>query len=274
MSQFVHLHLHSGFSLLDGAIDHDALAEDGREIRNACSRRDRSWQSFRRDRFLRCSDESRRQAHHRLRDVRLENQSPGSRSRQRQTESPDRSVRKRTGYQNLVKLVSKGYLEGFYYKPRIDKELLREHSEGLIGLSACLNGEVVFQCSAWADSIRRKSAASEYQDIFGKDRFFLEIPRSWARETAQDHSRHAEDLRAHRHPRCRQQRLPLHAEGRLPCPRHPSLHPDRQNRQRSEPHEVLHGSVLFQDTGRRWIGSSERFPLFSIRPWRSPNAAI
>ena len=51
-------------------------------------------------------------------------------------------MRTRRGYQNLVKLVSKGYLEGFYYKPRIDKELLREHSEGLIGLSACLNGEV------------------------------------------------------------------------------------------------------------------------------------
>ena len=46
------------------------------------------------------------------------------------------------GYRNLVKLVSAGFLEGFYYKPRIDKELLSEHSEGLIGLSACLKGEV------------------------------------------------------------------------------------------------------------------------------------
>ena len=46
------------------------------------------------------------------------------------------------GYQNLIKLVSSGYLEGFYYKPRIDKELLAAHSDGLIGLSGCLNGEV------------------------------------------------------------------------------------------------------------------------------------
>ena len=46
-----------------------------------------------------------------------------------------------TGYQNLIKLVSAGYLEGFYYKPRIDKEILAAHSEGLIGLSGCLNGE-------------------------------------------------------------------------------------------------------------------------------------
>lgn len=78
------------------------------------------------------------------------------------------------GYQNLVKLVSKGYLEGFYYKPRIDKELLREHSEGLISLSACLNGEV--SANVLAGRVEQaEKAASEYQDIFGKDRFFLEI---------------------------------------------------------------------------------------------------
>src|SRR6185436_4407779 len=78
------------------------------------------------------------------------------------------------GYQNLVKLVSKAYLEGFYYKPRVDKALLREHSEGLIGLSACLNGEVSSNVlMGRLDQAER--AASEYQDIFGKDRFFLEL---------------------------------------------------------------------------------------------------
>src|SRR5262245_558289 len=78
------------------------------------------------------------------------------------------------GYQNLVKLVSKGYLEGFYYKPRIDKELLAQHSEGLLGLSACLNGEVAANLLPGRfDAAER--AAAEYQDIFGKDRFFLEI---------------------------------------------------------------------------------------------------
>src|SRR5438128_8027082 len=78
------------------------------------------------------------------------------------------------GYRNLVKLVSKGYFEGFYYKPRIDKELLREHSEGLIGLSACLNGAV--SANVLSGRIdQAEKAAAEYQDIFGKDRFFLEI---------------------------------------------------------------------------------------------------
>ena len=51
-------------------------------------------------------------------------------------------ARNRTGYQNLMKLVSLGYTEGFYYKPRMDKEILRRHSEGLIALSGCLKGEI------------------------------------------------------------------------------------------------------------------------------------
>jgi len=78
------------------------------------------------------------------------------------------------GYQNLVKLVSAAYTEGYYYKPRIDKDLLSRHSEGLIALSACLRGEVAVALSA-----ERYDAARQYahdlQDIFGKGNFFLEI---------------------------------------------------------------------------------------------------
>ncbi len=78
------------------------------------------------------------------------------------------------GYKNLCKLVSKGYLEGFYYKPRIDKELLNEHHQGLIALSACLGGVI-------AAPLRRQNrvqAAAEvefYRDLFDDRRFFLEI---------------------------------------------------------------------------------------------------
>ncbi len=78
------------------------------------------------------------------------------------------------GYRNLVKLVSAGYLEGFYYKPRIDKDLLASHSEGLIALSACLRGEVAEALLAEKmDEARR--VAYQFQDIFGKENFFLEI---------------------------------------------------------------------------------------------------
>jgi len=78
------------------------------------------------------------------------------------------------GYKNLVKLVSAGYTEGFYYKPRIDKELLKEHSEGLIVLSSCLKGEVS-QALAAGNWQKAKAAALQYREILGPDNFFLEI---------------------------------------------------------------------------------------------------
>lgn len=80
----------------------------------------------------------------------------------------------RTGYQNLMKLVSKGHLDGFYYKPRIDKDLLREHSEGLIGLSACLKGEIPEQIVK-GDMDAAMRTTEEYIDILGKDNFYLEM---------------------------------------------------------------------------------------------------
>nr|MDQ3282892.1 DNA polymerase III subunit alpha [Acidobacteriota bacterium] len=78
------------------------------------------------------------------------------------------------GYKNLVKLVSAGYTEGFYYKPRIDKELLREHREGLIVLSSCLKGEVS-QSLAGGNLQKAKDAALAYREILGPENFFLEI---------------------------------------------------------------------------------------------------
>jgi DNA polymerase III subunit alpha len=174
MSSFVHLHLHSGFSLLDGACDHDALADaavrhkmpavavtDHGNLFGAIGFYDALTKKgvkpiigcemyiSKTNRFDR--DPASGRPHHLI--VLCENEK---------------------GYQNLVKLVSAGYLEGFYYKPRIDKELLAQHSEGLIGLSACLNGEVASNLLPGRfDQAER--AAMQYQDIFGKDRFFLEI---------------------------------------------------------------------------------------------------
>jgi DNA polymerase-3 subunit alpha len=78
------------------------------------------------------------------------------------------------GYQNLVRLVSAGYLEGFYHKPRISKALLAEHCEGLIGLSACLSGELARHLLSRDPSAARR-AADQYREILGADDFFLEI---------------------------------------------------------------------------------------------------
>ncbi|MCD7867589.1 MAG: DNA polymerase III subunit alpha [Clostridiales bacterium] len=78
------------------------------------------------------------------------------------------------GYSNLMKIVSKGFVEGFYYKPRVDLELLGQYHEGLIALSACLAGEVArFITRGMYEEA--KAAALRYQDIFGKGNFFLEL---------------------------------------------------------------------------------------------------
>ncbi|MBK7142374.1 MAG: DNA polymerase III subunit alpha [bacterium] len=79
-----------------------------------------------------------------------------------------------TGYKNLIKLSSSGYLEGFYHRPRIDKDILKEHSEGLIATSACLAGEVNWHLQR-GDTEGAVAAARFYQDLFGEGNFFIEI---------------------------------------------------------------------------------------------------
>ena len=78
------------------------------------------------------------------------------------------------GYKNLIELITQSYLQGFYYKPRIDKELLKKHCDGLIGLSACMAGEL----SRLIENKKIKKAeeiAKEYEEIFGKENFYIEI---------------------------------------------------------------------------------------------------
>ena len=78
------------------------------------------------------------------------------------------------GYRNLVKITSEASLHGFYYKPRVSKRFLAEHSKGLIGLSACLKGEVAERLTEGKYDVARQAAMS-FQDIFGKGNFYLEI---------------------------------------------------------------------------------------------------
>jgi len=86
-------------------------------------------------------------------------------------------VENNQGYQNLMKLVSLGFLEGFYYKPRVDKELLRKYKEGIIALSGCISGEIPkYIISGQIEST--KKILEEYIDIFGKNNFFLELQDS------------------------------------------------------------------------------------------------
>jgi len=174
MSNFVHLHLHSGFSLLDGACDHEKLVQTAAKYKMPAVAVTDHGNLFGAIGFYEAAKKAGVKP---IIGCEMYVSRTSRSDRDPASGRPHHLIvlcENEKGYQNLVKLVSKGYLEGFYYKPRVDKELLREHSEGLIGLSACLNGEV--SANVLAGRVEQaEKAASEYQDIFGKDRFFLEI---------------------------------------------------------------------------------------------------
>ncbi|MBI2817116.1 MAG: DNA polymerase III subunit alpha [Acidobacteria bacterium] len=171
--QFVHLHLHSDYSLLDGACKISGLVSRAAEYNMPAVAVTDHGNLFATVELYKAA-----QAKGVKPIIGCETYvSQQGRLSRSETDHYNHLVllcANRKGYQNLVKLVSAGYLEGFYYKPRVDKELLARHSEGLIALSACLRGEVAEALVAEKMDLARK-AAYEYQDIFGKGNFFLEI---------------------------------------------------------------------------------------------------
>ncbi len=88
------------------------------------------------------------------------------------------------GWQNLLKLSSSSFLEGFYYRPRVDRELLARHNEGIVCATACLGGEVPTALMRGEEDVARR-IAGEYLDIFGPDRFFIELQNQGYKEQEQ-----------------------------------------------------------------------------------------
>ena len=173
-AEFVHLHLHTEFSLLDGACRIDELLDEAVKLGMPALAVTEHGNMFSSVAF-----------HDHARDRGLKPLlgcevyvAPGSRFEKSgpQTETNHLVLLAETdeGYKNLIKLVSAGYTEGFYYRPRIDKELLAQHSKGLIGLSSCLKGEVA---SALRVEQARPAleAAARLRDILGQKNFFLEM---------------------------------------------------------------------------------------------------
>ncbi len=130
-----------------------------------------------------------------------------------------------TGYQNLIAMVSQSWTEGFYSKPRVDFELLEQHHEGLIALSACLAGEVARNLTA-GDYDGAKAAALRYDSIFGRGNFYLELQDHGLREQKVDQSLHHSHFARNGHSARRDERLPLHQSGRQRNAPHPAVHPD------------------------------------------------
>src|SRR5438477_8608768 len=177
---FVHLHLHTEYSLLDGASRPEALAKRVAELgMPACAITDHgnmfgavefynAMKSAGVKPIIGC--EMSLAYGSRLDKTSVEDQQADAGSNNHLIVL----AANEKGYRNLVKLVSAGFTQGFYYKPRIDKELLREHREGLIVLSSCLKGEVS-QNLAQGNYQRAKDAALQFREILGPENFFLEI---------------------------------------------------------------------------------------------------
>ncbi|MDQ3417737.1 MAG: PHP domain-containing protein, partial [Acidobacteriota bacterium] len=143
MSDFVHLHLHSEFSLLDGACRIEELLDKCVELKMPAAAITEHGNMFSSIVF---HDQARKRGINPILGCEVY-VAPGDRRTKSGTpgETANHLVllaETKEGFHNLIKLVSSGYTEGFYYKPRIDKELLAQHSKGLIGLSSCLKGEV------------------------------------------------------------------------------------------------------------------------------------
>jgi DNA polymerase-3 subunit alpha len=171
---FVHLHLHTDYSLLDGACEIDRLMTRAAELRMPAVAITDHGNLFGAVKFYEAA------LKRGLKPILGCEVYVATTSRFDRLPDSDRPYHlillceNERGYRNLLKLASSAFLEGFYYKPRIDKGLLAKHADGLIGLSGCLRGEVSVALSADKFDAARQ-AAYDLRDMFGKGNFYLEI---------------------------------------------------------------------------------------------------
>ena len=181
-ANFIHLHLHTQYSLLDGAIRHDDLFTLAKEYKMPALAMTDHGNMFGAVEFYE------KASHYGIKPIiGCETYvAPGSRFDRtinnigKEGGEGEASfhlillVKNTKGYRNLCKLLSSAYLEGFYYKPRIDKELLKANNEGLIALSSCLHGEIPYLLNK-GNREKALKAAEEYKAIFDNNRFYLEL---------------------------------------------------------------------------------------------------
>ncbi len=177
MSEFVHLHLHSDYSMLDGACDVEKLVQRVEELGMPAVAMTDHGNIFGTVHFVNAAIKAGikpivgcelyicKKDDHDIRRTPPEGDTYNHLLVLAENEE---------GYRNLVKITSEASLHGFYYKPRVSKKFLAEHSKGLIGLSGCLKGEVAERLTEGNYDAAR-SAAAFYSDLFGRENFFLEI---------------------------------------------------------------------------------------------------
>ena len=174
MGDFVHLHLHSHFSLLDGANKIESVAKRAAELKMPAIALTDHGNLFGAVQF---HDTVRKHGVKPIIGCEAYVARKGRRDKTGRSDQSNHLVLLATnasGYRNLVKLVSLSFLEGFYYRPRVDRELLQRHSEGLVALSACLKGSVAWNLTHNRYGEARKEAG-ELAEIFGPGNFYLEV---------------------------------------------------------------------------------------------------
>jgi DNA polymerase-3 subunit alpha len=174
--RFVHLHVHSHYSLLDGVVHVEQLIETAKKNKMPALALTDHGNMFGAMEFYRLAKEAK------IKPI-IGNEfyvAPTDRHEKRRVDNLPSYwhltllAENEQGYRNLIELSSDAFIEGFYSRPRTDKDILRKHSRGLIALSGCLSGEA----SYWIRHGRRdqaKQTLREYADIFGRDNFFVEI---------------------------------------------------------------------------------------------------
>ena len=174
MSEFVHLHLHSEYSLLDGACRISDIPKRAAECgHTAVAITDHGVMYGAVEFYRACKAEN-------IKPIIGCEVYVASTSRFNKNNTDSRPYhlvllcKNKIGYKNLIYMVSKSFTEGFYSKPRIDEELLRDHSEGLIALSACLAGKIPRELTR-GDYNAAKEYALKLKSIFGKENFYIEI---------------------------------------------------------------------------------------------------
>jgi DNA polymerase-3 subunit alpha len=178
-ANFVHLHNHTEYSLLDGALRISKLAQQANKFKMPAVAITDHGNMFGAIEFYKiCSAEG-------VKPIIGAEVYVAPGSRKDRTISRDITetsyhmtllCKDETGYRNLIKLVSSAYLEGFYYRPRIDKEILSHHYHGLIAMSGCLKGEINHYILR-GDIEKAREVLEFYQGIFGNDNFYLELTR-------------------------------------------------------------------------------------------------
>ena len=170
---FVHLHCHTDYSLLDGACDINKLMGVVKRLEMPAIAMTDHGNLFGAVEFY---NEAANHGIHPVIGCEMYVSQQGHKTRSESDRYNHLLLlcESQEGYKNLIKLVSTGYLDGFYYKPRVDKDLLAQHSKGLIAMSACLRGDI--NETILADRYdEAKRLTNEYADLFGKGNFFLEM---------------------------------------------------------------------------------------------------